>query len=257
MINTNYEIVKNKIKKRWDESSKCYDQFHGHGIKSEEERIAWMQTLEQVLSRMDFESDKILDVGCGTGEMSLLLAEMGHHVTGIDLSYEMLSIARSKANARNLKVVFEPGDAESLLFEDETFDVVINRHLLWTLPNPKKALLEWKRVIRKGGLIIIIDALWKNDSWDGKIRQILSDFCILVLERRNPRKGWYPSDINSALPHPYGMCANLAKSYLQEANYRDIELRFLEDIRNIQRRNMPIQYKINYNIDYYLLSGRK
>lgn len=257
MINTNYEMVKNNIKKKWDESSQYYDEFHGHGIKSEEERIAWTQTLEQVLSRVEFESDKVLDVGCGTGEMSLLLAEMGYHVTGIDLSYEMLAIARSKANARNLEVVFELGDAESLQFEDETFDVVINRHLLWTLPYFKKALLEWKRVIRKGGLVIIIDALWKSDSWDGKIRQLLSDLCILVFERRNPRKGWYPAYINSALPHPHGVSATIAQSYLEEAGYRDIELRYLEDIRDIQRGHMPIQYKINYNIDYYLLSGLK
>lgn len=257
MVNTNYEIIKNIIKNKWDESAQYYDNFHGHGIKSKEEYLAWRQTLEQVLSRMGCNSVKVLDVGCGTGEMSLLLAEMGYHVTGIDLSYKMISIAKSKAAARHLEAVFELGDAESLQFEDETFDVLLNRHLLWTLPDPKQVLLEWRRVIRKGGLVVIIDALWKKDSWESKIRQLLSDLFILLLERRNPRRGWYPADINFALPHPHGMSADAVRSYLQETDYRDIELRCLNEIRDIQKKHMPLQYKLNYNIHYYLLSGFK
>ena len=132
--------LKEAIREKWDESSQSYDSYHGHGIKSQVERDAWKQALKNVLPKSKL---KVLDVGCGTGEMSLLLAEMGHQVTGIDLSEKMLQKARSKAKASKLTVRFESGDAERLNLKDASFDLVLNRHLLWTLPHPGDALKEW------------------------------------------------------------------------------------------------------------------
>ena len=69
-----------------------------------------------------------------------MLAEIGYSVVGVDLSEEMIKNARKKMDARGLKVRLEVGDAEALPFEDASFDGVVNRAVLWTLPNPKKAL---------------------------------------------------------------------------------------------------------------------
>ncbi|GEM_PF-6911243 len=63
---------------------------------------------------------------CGTGVLSPLLAEIGHNVTGIDLSDGMLGRAKEKADDRSLSAEFRIDDAENLSFEDELFDVVIN-----------------------------------------------------------------------------------------------------------------------------------
>ncbi|RZN34687.1 MAG: class I SAM-dependent methyltransferase [Methanosarcinales archaeon] len=66
----------------------------------------------------------------------------------------MLGMAKEKAANRNLHAGFRIGDAENILF-----DAVINRHLLRTLPNPKRAVSEWKLVLRPGGKVLIIDGI--------------------------------------------------------------------------------------------------
>jgi ubiquinone/menaquinone biosynthesis C-methylase UbiE len=246
--------LKSAISHQWDESSQSYDSYHGHGIKSEEEREAWKSALAKVLC-----SDRlrILDVGCGTGEMSLLLAEMGHVVKGIDLSEKMLLVAGNKAKSAKLKANFEVGDAENLAFEDESFDVVFNRHLLWTLPHCDFALTEWKRVLRDQGRVIVIDGLWNDGSKESDLRRLLRDIMILMQERRNPRRGYYPKEVDSALPHSQGLSAQQARSYLENAGFQDINIAYLKGIQKIQARYMPFSQKITYNMKYYIICAKK
>jgi ubiquinone/menaquinone biosynthesis C-methylase UbiE len=246
--------LKEAIRAAWDESSKSYDSCHGHGIKSDEERIAWRGALERAMGRGPH---RILDVGCGTGEISLLLAQMGHRVTGIDLSQKMIDLANSKAQSSGLQAQFQIGDAESLTFDANSYDIVINRHLLWTLPHPEKALLEWRRILKEGGAAILIDGFWMDGSVESRLRRLLSDLSILVLERQNPRRGWYSRETDSALPHRHGMDDSTARSYLKGASFREVRIISLEDIRDIQKKFMPFANRINYNIDYYMIVGKK
>jgi len=246
--------LKRAIQEIWDESSARYDSCHGHGIKTEEEHEAWIKVLEKVVPS---KSTKVLDVGCGTGAMSLLLAEMGHQVTGVDLSEKMLAKARIKAKADKLKVRFERGDAEALVFKDKSFGLVINRHLLWTLPNPGAALNEWRRVLMDNGRAVVIDGLWNDGSINHRVRRLISDFFIVVQERRNPRKGWYEKEVDCFLPHPRGMSMDRARDYFDGAGFVDLDLTVLNDIRGIQKRHMPISQKITYDFVYYMVSGMK
>ena len=85
-------------------------------------------------------------------------------MTGLDLSEKMMDEGRKKTKERALSMTFLHGDAENPPFPDNHFDVVINRHLLWTLPNPETALKSWKRIIKPGGRVIIIDGLWNDKS---------------------------------------------------------------------------------------------
>ena len=80
-----------------------------------------------------------------------MLSELGHDVTGVDFSDEMLGAARRNAKTYGLDVDFKKGDAESLPFENSTFDAVVNRYVLWTVPGPERALKEWTRVLKPGG----------------------------------------------------------------------------------------------------------
>ena len=71
--------IKDAIRKSWDLSSVMYDNCPGHGIGTDEEKFVWKQELSRNLPESP---QKVLDVGCGTGVMGLLFAEMGHQVTG-------------------------------------------------------------------------------------------------------------------------------------------------------------------------------
>lgn len=112
---------------------------------------------------------KILDVGCGAGFFSILLAKEGHEVFGIDLTPEMIENAIQLAEEENADCCFRVMDAENPMFADETFDVVISRNLTWTLPNAEHAYGEWMRVLKTGGVLLNFDANYgKEDVADTK-----------------------------------------------------------------------------------------
>ena len=101
---------------------------------------------------------KILDVGCGTGFFTILLAKQGHQVTGTDLTPDMIANARILAEEEMVNCDFQVMDAEHLSFADASFDVVISRNLTWTLPEAAQAYKEWIRVLKPGGLLLNFDA---------------------------------------------------------------------------------------------------
>ena len=93
---------------------------------------------------------RILDVGCGTGFFTILLAKQGHQVTGTDLTPDMVAKSRILANEEQVNCNFEIMDAEHLSFADNSFDVVISRNLTWTLPEAAQAYKELTRVLKPG-----------------------------------------------------------------------------------------------------------
>ncbi len=127
----------------------------------------WMKEIEkQIPSGRRL---KILDVGCGAGFFSILLAKEGHEVFGIDLTPEMIENAIQLAEEENADCHFQVMDAENPMFADETFDVVISRNLTWTLPNAEHAYSEWMRVLKTGGVLLNFDANYgKEDVSDTK-----------------------------------------------------------------------------------------
>ena len=111
---------------------------------------------------------KILDVGCGTGFFTILLAKQGHQVTGTDLTPDMITNSRILAKEEQVTCDFQVMDAEHLTFQDESFDVVISRNLTWTLPEAAQAYKEWSRVLKPGGLLLNFDA-----NYGAKLRRNL------------------------------------------------------------------------------------
>jgi SAM-dependent methyltransferase len=149
------DIVKRQIAAHWGRRAPGFDEGFGHSIGSPGERAAWDRILG--LATAGRERLDALDCGCGTGFLSLELAARGHDVTGIDFAPAMLAEARRKAAEQGLATRFEHADAENLPFDAGSFDLVISRHVLWTLPHPEAALDEWIRMLRPGGRLVVID----------------------------------------------------------------------------------------------------
>ena len=101
---------------------------------------------------------RILDVGCGTGFFTILLAKEGHQVTGIDLTPDMITHAKELAEEEKADCRFMVMDAEAPDFPDEEFDVIVSRNLTWTLPDAEHAYQEWFRILKPGGVMINLDA---------------------------------------------------------------------------------------------------
>lgn len=248
--------LKEIVAQKWDLASENFDSHAGHGIQSEEEKEAWKRIFQKILPEKGL---SILDVGCGTGELSIVLAEMGHKVTGIDLSQKMLEIARKKTETRGFAATFEEGDAEHPPFEDASFDVVLNRHLLWTLPNPEIAVKNWGKVLRKGGKVIIIDGIWDDGSLGPRLRRLAGDAVTLVLERKNPRKGHcgYSKELKAQLPNAGGAPPEKVKEYLETSGFRNIGMLDLKEVMDLQKKTMPLGAKIVFRYHYYLIYGNK
>jgi SAM-dependent methyltransferase len=102
---------------------------------------------------------RLLDVGCGTGHTTLALAARGGTVTGLDLTEEMLAMAREESARRGLAVAFELGRAEELPFPDESFDVVTSRVCAHHYRDAALSVREAFRVLRPGGIHLMLDTV--------------------------------------------------------------------------------------------------
>ncbi len=155
MTTVQTDPVKQQVAAHWGRRAANFDADFGHSIRTAAERAAWDRILDLVLAGRN--AVDALDAGCGTGFLSLELAARGHRVTGVDFAPAMLAEARRKAAERGASIRFEEADAERLPFGDRSFDLVVSRHVLWTLPHPEAAIDEWKRVLRPGGRLAVID----------------------------------------------------------------------------------------------------
>lgn len=150
--------VKNVVRRHWEGRAATFDEGASHGLLTEEQRVAWT---DRVREWAGTEPADALDIGCGTGFFALLLAELGHRAVGVDFADAMLTRAREKASAAGLEIDFRSGDVENLEFADGSFDFLIERHVIWTLPDPRGALAEWARVLRPGGRLVLVEGNWR------------------------------------------------------------------------------------------------
>ena len=139
----------------WDAEAASFDEEPDHGLRDPEVRRAWAGRLRDWLPGR---AGDVLDLGCGTGSLSLLASEQGHRVTGVDLSPAMVALAREKLAGRD--AVFLVGDAAAPPVGEERFDAVLVRHVLWTLPDPGRALRHWRGLLRPDGRLVLVEGVW-------------------------------------------------------------------------------------------------
>ncbi|GGQ32476.1 class I SAM-dependent methyltransferase [Streptomyces mutabilis] len=139
----------------WDARAAVFDDEPDHGLRDPEVRRAWAARLRSWLPERPGD---LLDLGCGTGSLSLLASEQGHRVTGVDLSPAMLRQARAELAGRD--AVFLTGDAAAPPVDGQRFDAVLVRHVLWVLPDPARALRHWRELLRPGGRLVLVEGVW-------------------------------------------------------------------------------------------------
>lgn len=241
MSGANYAL-RDEIQEYWSERAATFDESPGHGIFSERERLAWHDLLSRHLGPAN--GRKALDLASGTGVISHLLDELGFRVTGLDWSEAMLERAKAKSAARKSKIAFRLGDAERIMEEDASFDVVVTRHLVWTLVDPAAAFAEWLRVLKPGGTLLVVDGDFVNQS---RIERLIVKLERLLARRGGDDHGHAPSaemaerhrSILARLPFREGARAEEVAGMLDAAGFSEIAIdRRLGAIHRAQARNM-------------------
>ncbi len=133
----------------WDERAAAFGFDSGH------DSVAAMRA--RIAPHLPKERSRVLDVGTGTGMVATAAALQGHDVTGIDFSAQMLEQAAVNSAKYGVCPKYKQMNAVELEFPEDSFDVVISRNVLWAIPHPEEALLEWRRVLKPGGLLIYMD----------------------------------------------------------------------------------------------------
>lgn len=143
----------------WDQQAATFDDEPDHGLRDPAVRAAWADLLLPQLS----DAADVADLGCGTGTLAALLGRSGHRVCGVDLSPRMVDAARVKAAAAGVQADFVVGDAATPPWAPGSFDVVLSRHVLWAMADPRAALRRWVGLLRPGGLLLLVEGCW----WTG------------------------------------------------------------------------------------------
>jgi SAM-dependent methyltransferase len=144
----------------WDAEAPAFDEAADHGLRDPDVREAWRELL---LERLPAAPCRIADLGCGTGTLSLLLADAGHLVDGVDFSPEMVRRAVAKAGARD-DVRLVVGDAAAPPLPNAAYDVVLCRHVLWAMPDPAAALRTWLDLLAPGGRLVLVEGRWATGA---------------------------------------------------------------------------------------------
>jgi SAM-dependent methyltransferase len=123
---------------------------------------------EEFVSRLGIKpGERVLDVACGSGNVSIPAARAGAIVTGADIATNLLEQARDRAAAEGLTIQFDEGDAENLPYNDASFDTVVTMYGAMFAPRPELVSAELVRVCRPGGRIAM--ANWTPEGFIGQM----------------------------------------------------------------------------------------
>jgi ubiquinone/menaquinone biosynthesis C-methylase UbiE len=228
---TKLEADKREIQKQWDANPCAAETVSDHEAESLDYYRAirafrfrvYAPWIESVIRFAEWHGKDVLEIGAGLGSDHFQFAANGNRMTALDLSREHLRHTAKHLQLEGLSTVPVYGDAESMPFDDATFDLVYAFGVLHHTPHPELAITEIRRVLRPGGTAII--SVYHRDSWFFWLNTLLVQG---VLKLGIVRKGWrgllsdieYRSDPNGARPlvklYSRGRCRQLV------AGFRDV-----------------------------------
>lgn len=162
--------LKDDIREYWSGRAATFDDSPGHFIP-DAAVSAWRALIEDALGPVA--GRRVLDLACGTGEISRILLGIGAEVTGLDFSETMLDHARAKNAGPRFRAIL--ADAEAPGEPPGRYDAAITRHLAWTLTDPKAAFAAWRALLRPGARLLIIDGDFAGVGPIGRAQCWLAD----------------------------------------------------------------------------------
>ncbi|MHB8329189.1 MAG: class I SAM-dependent methyltransferase [Acidimicrobiales bacterium] len=227
-----------EIRRFWDDDAPTYDDAPGHHPRSPAVSAAWAAALTGLLPPPP---SRVLDCGAGTGFLSLMAARAGHAVTALDLSPGMLERLSAAAGAEGLHIdtVVAPADAAPAA----DFDAVMERHLLWTLPDPLGSLRAWRAAAPRGRLVVI-ESVWGDADPLERLRS-RGRAALRRLRRTAPdHHAEYPHDVRDSLPFATGTPPAAVVAMVSDAMWPAPRLGRLRDVEWAERAELALPERL-------------
>lgn len=240
--------VLSSLRAFWDADVETYDRAVQHGVSGDEEAAAWGTALHRVAGATPL---RIADVGSGTGFLSIPLAAMGHNVTALDLSAKMLERLGKKADSIGIRVTLQEGSAEELV---GTYDLVVTRHLLWTLPDPLSAIWRW-RTCAPDGRLAVFESLWGAASRRARCQMAAKHLLTHVGLLTPEHHGEYERALAANLPMSAGYRPEDVLRLLGRAGWAPQRLEALRDVEWARKRNAPFLTRLVTPSPYVIVAG--
>lgn len=221
-----------EIRRFWDADAPTYDNSSSHRPRDPAVQAAWTAALARVLPS---DPSRVLDVGAGTGFLSLIAARLGHDVTAFDLSTQMLEQLRRSASEEGLDMKIVVGNAEE---PPVGFDVIMERHLLWTLRRPDDALRAWRRAAHDGRLVLV-ESLWGRADPFEAARSRLRGLLRSARGQAPDHHSSYSDTLRTSLPLGTGTPPATLVEMAERAGWRDPRLDRLRDVEWAERCALP------------------
>src|ERR1700722_14920628 len=218
--------VAEEIREYWDEDAATYDKSSVNYPHHPHEQAAWAAALRRLLPAPPA---TVLDMGAGTGFLSLLLAAQGYRVTAVDISSGMLARLKDKAASRGLDINVTEADAVNP--PEGGFDAVVERHLIWTLPDPAAGLAGW-HAGGPDGRLVLVEGTWDGrrtatvNRWRARARMLAK--LVLKPEPNHPRQ--YTEQMDAALPYHGGLTPGQAVRLVEASPWGQARIERLRDI---------------------------
>lgn len=222
------------IRSYWDVDAHSYDRDASHHPRSAVELAAWRAAFLRLLPPPPA---RILDVGAGTGFLTLNLVRLGYHVTALDLAPSMLTELRRKADAAgaDIEVVEGPADQPP----SGAFDAVVERHVVWTLPDPAAALSAWRQAAPAGRLVLF-EGLWGQGAETAERARRQARGLLRRLRRdTHAHHDTYSADMLAALPLAGGPDPDRLIPLVESTSWGPARVERLHDVEWATRHALP------------------
>jgi SAM-dependent methyltransferase len=223
----------------------------GRDLRTPALRAAWTETLRRLLPPAPA---SVLDAGAGTGFLALIAAELGHQVTALDSSSGSLGVLRRKASERGVSLHVVEADVASP--PPGPFDAVIERNVLWALPDAARALEAWLAVARPGGVLLAFEGAWGTGGGAaGNLRGRASRRSRRWRGAQAPGRPSIPEQVRATLPHGSGIRPKQARALVADASWAGPRVQRLRRVEWSERRaGRPVDWVLGVTPRYVVIA---